>query len=127
MAALVSKKLRDVEDSQWTLQLGDNSVVVREQVDRVAKVLIVTKDFISSAVSAEPHAALAWAGVCVLLPVSLLSISLLIHYTIIKGAYLLESKMLSPLKIYTRKRWHPVRLCELSVATLALLPPHPRR
>jgi hypothetical protein len=92
LAALASKKLHDVEDSQWKLQLGGNSVVVREQVDRVAKVLIVTKDFISSAVAAEPHAALAWAGVCVLLPVSLPGISLLMHYTIIKGAYLFESK-----------------------------------
>ena len=30
-----------------------------------------TKDFVSSAINAEPHAALAWAGVCVLLPVGI--------------------------------------------------------
>jgi hypothetical protein len=63
LVALVSKKLQAVETS-----------FVRDQVDRVAKVVIAAKDFIASAVSAEPHAALAWAGVCVLLPVSLLGI-----------------------------------------------------
>lgn len=34
------------------------------------KIIVSVKDFVSSAVSSEPHAALAWAGVCVFLPVS---------------------------------------------------------
>lgn len=37
--------------------------------DRAVKVILSVKGFISEAVSAEPHAALAWAGVCIFLPV----------------------------------------------------------
>ena len=46
------------------------AVEVREQVDRIVKVVLVAKDFISSAASIDPiHAGLPWAGVCMLLPV----------------------------------------------------------
>lgn len=37
--------------------------------DQAVKVVVAAKEFVSSAVSSEPHAALAWAGVCIFLPV----------------------------------------------------------
>lgn len=37
--------------------------------DQAVKIVVAAKEFVSSAVSSEPHAALAWAGVCVFLPV----------------------------------------------------------
>ena len=44
---------------------------VREQVDRIVKLVLVAKDFASAAASLDPiHAGLPWAGVCMLLPVS---------------------------------------------------------
>jgi hypothetical protein len=49
----------------------DDEYVVKEQVDKILSAIIYIKDFISSAASLEPHAALAWAGVSVFLPVSL--------------------------------------------------------
>lgn len=71
MSALVQKKVDHMEQAQSKLRLGNKVIKLRPQVDRVVKVVIYAKDFVTSAVSADPHAALAWAGVCVFLPVSL--------------------------------------------------------
>ena len=71
MSALVEKKVKAVEDARWKFQLGERTVEMRTQVDRIVKAVLFAKDFVSSAVSAEPHTALAWAGVCMLLPLLL--------------------------------------------------------
>ena len=56
---------------QWRINLGDKSIKIREQADRIIKVVLVVKDLISSAASLDPiHAGLPLAGVCMLLPVS---------------------------------------------------------
>lgn len=71
MSALVDKKLEMMNDRQWRVKVCGRSVEVREQVDRIVKVVLVAKDFISSAASLDPiHAGLPWAGICMLLPVS---------------------------------------------------------
>lgn len=70
VSALVDKKLAVMNKEQWRFKVGDKSVEVREQVDRIVKVVLVAKDFISSVASIDPiHAGLPWAGVCMLLPV----------------------------------------------------------
>jgi hypothetical protein len=70
VSALVDKKLAAMNKEQWRFKIGDKSVEVREQVDRIVKVVLVAKDFISSVASIDPiHAGLPWAGVCMLLPV----------------------------------------------------------
>jgi hypothetical protein len=66
LVSLATKKLKVADDSSW-LNAFDPSL--RDHVNRIIRVVIAAKDFVSTAVSAEPHAALAWAGVCVLLPV----------------------------------------------------------
>ena len=71
MSALVERKVKAVEDARWKFQLGERTVEMKTQVDRIVKAILFAKDFVSSAVSAEPHAALAWAGVCMLLPLLL--------------------------------------------------------
>ncbi|KAH0537439.1 hypothetical protein FGG08_005747 [Glutinoglossum americanum] len=54
---------------QWRFSVGGTSVEVREQVDRIVKIVLVAKDSISSVASLGPiHAGLPWAGVCTLLP-----------------------------------------------------------
>ncbi|KAL9076312.1 MAG: hypothetical protein Q9161_001028 [Pseudevernia consocians] len=68
MSELIIKKLDIVEKARWTFNVGDKTVEVKAQVDRIVKAVLYAKDFVSSAVGSEPHAALAWAGVCVLLP-----------------------------------------------------------
>lgn len=69
LSSLVSKKLQVVEEARWKFHVGDRTVEVKPEIDRIIKAVLFAKDFISSAVSSEPHAALAWTGVCVLLPV----------------------------------------------------------
>lgn len=68
---LVNRKLEDIETSRLKISVGGKEVVVKELVGKIVSVVISAKSFISSAVSAEPHAALAWAGILVVLPVSI--------------------------------------------------------
>ena len=72
---LVAKKLKVIEDKRWKLHLGEEMVELKAQVDKVVKTVIWAKEFVSSAVSADPHSALAWAGVSLLLPLLLNSTS----------------------------------------------------
>ena len=71
MSVLVAKKLEIMNQEQWRFHVGNKTVEVRQQVNRIVKVVLVAKDFISSVASMDPiHAGLPWAGVCMLLPVS---------------------------------------------------------
>lgn len=78
MAAIMKKKLQDEEDARLKIQLGNKTVMFRDQIEKAVKVVTFAKDFITSAVSSDPHASLAWSGICVLLPVGYNSLSFLI-------------------------------------------------
>lgn len=67
---LVNHRLRDIQSSQLKLTVGGKEIVVREKIRSAIHAVLSVKDFITTAVSSEPHAALAWAGVLVLLSVS---------------------------------------------------------
>lgn len=70
LSQLVDEKLTYMNERQWRISLGKQSIEVRTQVDRILKIITVAKDFGSSLASLDPiHAGLPWAGVCVLLPV----------------------------------------------------------
>ena len=70
MSALVKEKLAIMNDKQWRIKVCGRSVEVREKVDKIVKIVLVAKDFISTAASLDPvHVGLPWAGVCILLPV----------------------------------------------------------
>jgi hypothetical protein len=69
MADLVKERLKAIDDSKWRLKVGSKTVVIQEQIDRLVKVVTLAKDFFSSIVASTPQGAIAWAGVCVLLPV----------------------------------------------------------
>ena len=69
MSALIESRLKIMDDRKWQLRMGEHSVQIRQQIDRIIKIVTVAKDFISSAASMDPvHAGLPWAGICVLLP-----------------------------------------------------------
>jgi hypothetical protein len=70
MTRLASKKLAALDDSRLKIRLRSKTFVVKDGVDQILTVVVAAKDFVSGAVASEPHAAIAWAGVCVLLPVS---------------------------------------------------------
>jgi hypothetical protein len=69
LTTLVKKKLASLDESRLTIKLGSRTLKFKDGVDPVVKVLVAARDFVSGAVVSEPHAALAWTGVCILLPV----------------------------------------------------------
>ena len=69
LQGLVDHRLHDVQNAQLKIKVGECELVVKDQVRKIVHTVLSVKDFIGSAVSADPHAALAWAGVLVILPV----------------------------------------------------------
>lgn len=67
---LVERRLADIQQTRMQFTVGGRDIIVKDQARRVIHAILSVKDFISSAVSSEPHAALAWAGILVLLNVS---------------------------------------------------------
>ncbi|KAJ0415099.1 hypothetical protein BJY00DRAFT_268555 [Aspergillus carlsbadensis] len=65
---LTLRKLDSLADARWKITIGGQDFVVRDQIANIARKLLSFKDSIGVAVSAEPHVALAWAGVLVILP-----------------------------------------------------------
>ena len=70
LAKLIERLLKSVDEKRWKVNVGKHSLDVSAQLDTIAKCAIFAGQFVSSAVSTDPHASLAWAGVSVLLPVS---------------------------------------------------------
>lgn len=70
MSKFIGARLAAMNDRKWRVRLGEHSIEVREQVDRIINIVLVAKDFVSSVASMDPvHAGLPWAGVCLLLPI----------------------------------------------------------
>jgi ankyrin repeat domain-containing protein 50 len=67
--SFVKQLLEDRGNKQWQVSLPSKDIKIREQVEKLAKFLLWSDPFVKSAVSAQPHAALAWSGVSLLLPV----------------------------------------------------------
>ena len=63
MSALVTKKLTVMEQKQWRIKtLSGKPIIVREQIDRIVKIVLVAKDFGSSLANMDPiHAGLECA------------------------------------------------------------------
>ena len=72
MKALLNEKIKIDEEAVWKLRVGDNQIIIRDQIDKVVKVVAAAKDFVGAALASDPHAALAWTGICTLLPVNYL-------------------------------------------------------
>ena len=68
--ALAQEQLEVWQSEQFRLSFNGKDVIVGELARKVVGVVLSVKDVVSSAISADPHAALAWAGVMVALPVS---------------------------------------------------------
>ena len=70
MSALVARKLGDMTKRQWRLNIGKSCLRIRDQVDRIVKIVLVANRSITVAVNTDPmHAGLAWAPICLLLSV----------------------------------------------------------
>ena len=71
MSRLLNTKVKELERRKWRLHLGDHNIEVETLFSGVVRNVLFAKDIISSAALADPHAALACAGVSVILTVSL--------------------------------------------------------
>jgi N-terminal domain of NWD NACHT-NTPase len=70
MSRLLNAKVEELERRKWRLHLGDHNIEVETLFSGVVRNILLAKDIISSAALADPHAALACAGVSVILTVS---------------------------------------------------------
>lgn len=73
MEDLVSRKLALLNGAQWRFRLGNKSIVLRDKVDSIVKIVMTAKDIILSLGQAvDPiQVGLPLGGVCFLLQVSL--------------------------------------------------------
>jgi len=62
LANQIEKRLQTIQEQEWS--------TASDVYKKIVKTVLFAKDFVGQAVSHEPHAALAWAGVSMLLPVS---------------------------------------------------------
>ncbi|OJJ95247.1 hypothetical protein ASPACDRAFT_47991 [Aspergillus aculeatus ATCC 16872] len=67
LCSVVERRFEDIQNSRTRFHLGGKEIIVKDQVDRVVKLLISVQGLVTTAVGSEPHAALAWAGALVLL------------------------------------------------------------
>ncbi|KAJ5539898.1 hypothetical protein N7513_008230 [Penicillium frequentans] len=80
----VVKKLQDQhKKKQWQVALQGKQMKIREPIEKMIKFVIWAAPIIQQAVSNEPHIALAWGGVCLVLP--LLSSSITNNEAMLKG------------------------------------------
>lgn len=73
---LIERRLADIQETRLQITVGGRDVVLKDQARRIIHAILSFKDAISSAVSSEPHAALAWGGILMLLNVGLLTMLL---------------------------------------------------
>jgi N-terminal domain of NWD NACHT-NTPase len=74
METLVKIKTEELENGTWKVGFSGHKFAVKDFVEPVVSVVEWGKEYIGSAVEPSPPASIAWAGVCLLLPVSLDSI-----------------------------------------------------
>lgn len=70
MALLVKQKLEEDEAGKWRIPLGDDRIAIRDLAGYVVSIVDWGKDFVGTALESSPYGSIAWAGVCLLLPVS---------------------------------------------------------
>lgn len=65
---IATRGLERVSEQKAKYTIFGQEYVVKDQVAQVSKLLLNLKSFISDAIKVSPEASLAWAGVCVILP-----------------------------------------------------------
>jgi hypothetical protein len=70
MAIVLREKMEEVDENTWRLKFCGREVPIRDLAEPVVGIVKWADDYIGNAVSANPYASIAWAGVSLLLPVS---------------------------------------------------------
>ncbi|GIJ84919.1 hypothetical protein Asppvi_003770 [Aspergillus pseudoviridinutans] len=69
MRAVINQRFEEMKSKQWNVP--GTTIRIREQIDRIVKIVMKIRDVGAAVVALDPvHAAPAWAGVCVLLSTS---------------------------------------------------------
>ncbi|KAL1892390.1 hypothetical protein Sste5346_007128 [Sporothrix stenoceras] len=66
--AVIEQGLRRMEGTKPTYNIAGHEFVLTDQITQAANLLLWAKDWINNAVQASPQASIAWAGVCLILP-----------------------------------------------------------
>jgi hypothetical protein len=72
MSSIIDRELLKINNKQWKIRIFpmQNAVAVRNLVDKIVHVFEKVKDLGSVAASIDPvHAAIPFAGICILVPV----------------------------------------------------------
>ncbi|KAJ5549391.1 hypothetical protein N7513_006625 [Penicillium frequentans] len=70
---VVRRLLVDREQKQWKFHFRSHNISVREQFEKLGRLLLWSDSLVQTAVSTQPLAALAWSGVSLILPLVLSS------------------------------------------------------
>ena len=72
---VIKLEMDQIEDKMWKIRLDPkHSIVIREQINRIAKTVKKFSGILTVAASFDPvHAGVAWAGVSAILPVCTLA------------------------------------------------------
>ncbi|KAM5367394.1 hypothetical protein ACJZ2D_010039 [Fusarium nematophilum] len=68
MRDVVKRSLEEMQQKEWVLRWHGHVFEVRDQVTRIVGIVQKMSGFVSPAAGLNPYSGLAWAGVCVLLP-----------------------------------------------------------
>jgi hypothetical protein len=69
MNTIIEQGLKRMDDRKIKYQIAGTEYVLQNQLDKAAKFILSTKDYVGEAVQACPQTSLAWAGVCLVLPI----------------------------------------------------------
>jgi ElaB/YqjD/DUF883 family membrane-anchored ribosome-binding protein len=69
MLRVLDKKVTEVKENKWRLRFHDHEVLAEDLVKPVISMIDMADQYVSAAVSANPYASIAWAGVGLILPV----------------------------------------------------------
>ncbi|KAK1624188.1 hypothetical protein BDP81DRAFT_383228 [Colletotrichum phormii] len=69
LKTITDRGLRRADDKRTKYTIFGHEFVLRDQVQKTAEFVLTMKGLVDEAVKVSPEASLAWAGVCVLLPV----------------------------------------------------------
>jgi hypothetical protein len=70
MQDVLQRKIDDVKSKEWKLKFKGHELAVKQLVEPVTSTIEWAQDYVGQALEASVYGSLAWAGVCLLLPVS---------------------------------------------------------
>ena len=64
MRPKLKAKVEELENHKWKISVLKRNVTIEDSVKKFVHLVAGVKDFVSAAVSPNPHAQLAWSAVC---------------------------------------------------------------